>query len=187
MSVAPCTAPTPVATLVGYWLGELDGEREAELEGHLLGCDDCSAQLRELLRLGEGIKQATRAGSAHAVLPAAFIQRLQASGLRVREYRLRPGGSVNCTVIPEDDLVIAHLHAPLTDVQRLDLLFDDVTSGARWRVEDVAFDPAADEVVLASNMAELRRLPVTTQRVRLLAVERATERVIADYTFHHSP
>jgi hypothetical protein len=187
MSVVPCTAPTPVATLIGYWLGELDGAREAELEEHLLGCEVCSAQLRHLVRLGEGIKHATRAGSVHAVLPAAFIQRLQASGLRVREYRLQPGGSVNCTVAPDDDLVIAHLHAQLSDVQRLDLLVDDVTSGARWRAEDVAFDPAAEEVVLASNMAELRRLPVTTQRVRLVAVERATERVIADYTFNHSP
>jgi len=81
----------------------------------------------------------------------------------------------------------AHLHAPLRDVQRLDLLFDDVTSGAHWRVEDVTFDPTADEVVLVSNMGELRRLPVTTQHLQLLAVEPATDRVIADYTFNHSP
>lgn len=187
MSVVPCTAPTPVATLIAYWLGELDGVREAQLEEHLLGCEACSANLGQLVRVGEGIRHATRAGSVHAVLPAAFIQRLQASGVRVREYRLQPGGSVNCTVAPEDDLVVAHLHAPLRDVQRLDLLFDDVTSGARWRVEDVAFDPAADEVALASNTTDLRRLPVTTQHLQLVAVERAAERVIADYTFNHSP
>ena len=187
MTIVSCSAPAPMATLIGYWLGELGDAREAELEEHLLGCEICSAQLRELVRLGEGIRHATRAGSSHAVLPAAFIGRLQASGVRVREYRLRPGGSVSCTVTPEDDLVVAHLHAPLDKVQRLDLLFDDEASGARWRVEDVAFDPAADEVVLASNTAELRRLPVTTQRVQLLAVERTAERVIADYTFNHSP
>jgi hypothetical protein len=187
MSVAPCRAPTPVATLVDYWLGELDAAREAELEEHLFSCETCSAHLRDLVRLGEGIKRATRAGSVHAVVPAAFILRLQASGLRVREYRLQPGGGVNCTVAPDDDLVIAHLHAPLGDVQRLDLLVDDVTSGARWRAEDVAFDPAAEEVVLASNVAELRRLAFATQRVQLLAVGDATERVIGDYTFNHSP
>jgi hypothetical protein len=187
MSISKCVAPTPAATLVGYWLGELDGAREAELEEHLFGCEHCSTQLRELVRLGEGIRRATCAGGAHAVLPAAFIQRLQASGVRVREYRLRSGGSVNCTITPEDDLVIAHLHAPLRDVQRLDLLIADSASGASWRVEDVPFDPAADEVVLANNTAELRRLPVTTQRMQLLAVERATERVIGDYTFNHTP
>ena len=187
MSIITCTAPTPVATLVGYWLGELDGARDAELEEHLLGCEHCSAQLRALVSLGEGINRATRAGSVHAVLPAAFIQRLQASGVRVREYRLRPGGSVNCTITPEDDLVVAHLHAPLGGVQRLDLLIEDAASGARWRVEDVPFDPSADEVVVANNTADLRRLPVTTQRMQLLAVERATERLIGDYTFNHSP
>lgn len=33
--------------------------------------------------------------------------------MRVREYRLQPGGSLNCIVAPEDDFVIAHVHAPL--------------------------------------------------------------------------
>ena len=185
MSTPACTAVAP--ELIAYWLGELADDREAELDEHLFGCEACSARLRELVRLGDGIQQVTRAGDVHSVLTAAFIRRLQQSGLRVREYRLHPGGSVNCTVTPEDDLVIAHLHAPLTGVHRLDLLFDDVTKGARWRVEDVAFDPATDEVVLAPNVAELRGFGVVTQRVQLVAVERGTERVIADYTFNHSP
>ena len=184
--MASCAAPALAATLIDYWLGELDGEREAELEEHLFGCEACSTRLRDLVRLGEGIGHAMRAGHVPAVLTAAFIRRLQASGMRVREYRLQPGGSVNCTVAPEDDLVVAHLHAPLGEVQRLDLLFDDVASGAHWRVEDVAFDPAAEEVVLLPHVAELRQLTVTTQRVQLLAVERSAERVIADYTFNHS-
>ena len=186
MSASFCTAPTPAATLIDYWLGELEGEREGELEEHLFGCEACSARLRDLARLGEGIGHAMRAGHVPAVLTPAFIRRLQASGMRVREYRLQPGGSVNCTVAPDDDLVIAHLHAPLGDVQRLDLLFDDVTTGAHWRVEDVAFDPSTEEVVLLPDVAELRQVTVATQRVQLLAVERTTERVIADYTFNHS-
>jgi hypothetical protein len=187
MSPASCTAPTPAATLTDYWLGELDGARDAELEEHLFGCEACSALLRDLMRLGEGIKHAMRAGRVPAVLTAAFIRRLQESGMRVREYRLQPGGSVNCTVAPDDDLVIAHLHAPLAGVQRLDLLFDDVTTGVRWRAEDVAFDASSDEVVVLPDVAGLRQLAFATQRVQLLAVERATERVIADYTFNHSP
>ena len=186
MSGAFCTAPTPVAMLIDYWLGELEGEREAELEEHLFGCEACAARLRHLVRLGEGIGRATRGGDVPAVLTAPFIRRLQASGMRVREYRLQPGGSVNCTVAPEDDLVIAHLHAALGDVQRLDLLFDDVTAGVRWRAEDVAFDSSSDEVVLLPDVAELRQVTSKTLRVQLLAVERATERVVADYTFNHS-
>jgi Putative zinc-finger len=185
VSTLACTAAAP--ELIAYWLGELADDREAELDEHLFGCEACGARLRELVRLGEGIQRVTRAGDVHAVLTAAFIRRLQQSGLRVREYRLRPGGSVNCTVTPDDDLVIAHLHAPLEGVRRLDLLFDDVTQGARWRVEDVAFDPATDEVVIAPNVTELRGFGFATQRVQLIAVEPAAERVIGDYTFNHSP
>jgi hypothetical protein len=187
VSDATCTAPPPVTALLAYWLGELEGAREAELEEHLFGCETCSAYLREIVQLGEGIQRVTRAGGVHAVLTAEFVRRLQASGLRVREYRLQPGGSVNCTVAPEDDLVIAHLHARLKDVQRLDLVLEDETSGARWRAEDVAFDPAAGEVVMATKMTELRQLGSATLRAQLLAVERENERVIGEYTFNHSP
>jgi hypothetical protein len=179
---------------MAYWLGELDGSRdepartrEPELEEHLFGCENCGARLREIVQLGEGIRRVTRAGGVHAVLTAEFIRRLQGSGVRVREYRLQPGGSVNCTVAPEDDLVIAHLHAPLAGVQRLDMVLDDVPSGAHRRAEDVAFDPAADEIVMMPNVMGLRQLGVATQRARLLAVEREGERVIGEYTFNHSP
>jgi hypothetical protein len=88
---------------------------------------------------------------------------------------------------PKNSSTWLTISAPLGDVERLDLLFDDVTKGARWRVEDVAFDPAAGDVVLSPNVAELRTLRFATQRVQLVAVEHATERVIADYTFNHSP
>jgi hypothetical protein len=187
MSDVTCTAPTPVTDLIAYWVGELDGARETGLEEHLFGCETCSARLGQIVQLGQGIKRVTSAGGVHAVLTAEFIRRLQESGMRVREYRLQPGGSVNCTVAPEDDLVIAHLHARLTDVQRLDLVLDDVTSGAHWRAEDVAFDPAADEVVMATNVTELRQLGVATLRAHLLAVEKGNERTIGEYTFNHSP
>ena len=186
MSDATCTAPTPVTALIAYWLGELEDAREAGLEEHLFGCETCSARLGQIAQVGEAIKRATCAGGVHVVLTAEFIRRLQASGLRVREYRLQPGGSVNCTVAPEDDLVVAHLHATLADVKRLDLVLDDEASGAHWRAEDVAFDPAANEVVMATKMTELRQLGSATLCAQLLAVERDQERIIGEYTFNHS-
>jgi hypothetical protein len=175
-----------VSTLSAWWLGELDASREAELEEHFLGCETCSARLRDLMRLAEGIKHAARTGDVAAVVTDAFIRRLQASGVRVREYRLEPGGSVNCTVAPDDDLVVAHLGAPLQDVQRLDMVVDDLTRGIRWRARDVAFDPATNEVVMAPSVSELRQLTRATLRVQLVAMDRAVERVIGNYTFNHS-
>jgi hypothetical protein len=182
-----CTAVVPVVTLTEYWLGELDSARESAVEEHLFGCAHCAGRLRSIVQLAEGIRRATREGRQHAVFSASFVRKLQDDGLRVREYRLQPGGSVACTVAPDDDLVVAHLHAPLQDVRQLDLVVDDLTAGTQVRLHDVAFDARAGEIVLASNVTTLRRLPSCTQRMQLVSVEGAAERPIGTYTFNHSP
>jgi hypothetical protein len=114
------------------------------------------------------------------------MARVKAAGLRLREYRLEPGGSVDCTITPDDDLVVAHLHASLRDVRRLDLLIDDTTLG-KLRANDVAFDPAAESVVAVTSSVFLRTLKHSQQRVQLVAVDGAEERVLGDYTFNHYP
>ena len=107
--------------------------------------------------------------------------------MRVREYTpRRPAAAWTAPITPDDDLVVSYLHAPLRDVRRLDVVIDDPTSGT-LRVNDVAFDPAADGLVAVTSIAYLRTLGHAQQRVRLVAVEGADERVIADYTFNHSP
>jgi hypothetical protein len=186
MSAHPCHISYPATTLVEYWLGELAGAAETTFEEHLLGCAECTARLGSIVQLGAGIRHATREGHLHAILPAPFIERLKQSGVRVREYRLQPGGSVMCTVTPQDDLVVAHLHAPLHDVQRLDFDFHDLTAGFRNRMEDVPFDSAADEVVYAPNVSQLRQITSATQRVKLIAVGSSGERLIGEYTFNHT-
>jgi hypothetical protein len=170
---------------MAYWLGESVAE-EATIEEHLMGCPHCSARLESLVRLGQGIRRVTRAGNFHGVLSAAFVEELRNDGLRVREYRLHPGGSVACTVAPDDDLVVSYLSAPLRDVQRLDLVFEDPGSGHELRLADVAFDPAAGEVVLAPGTAALRAFDTGPRRARLIAVHDGVEREIGCYTFNHT-
>jgi hypothetical protein len=187
MSSPSCTMSAPTSTLLAYWLGELDAAAESQLEEHLFGCAQCSGHLRSLVQIGEGIRRATIDGNLHGVLPASFVQRLREAGFSIREYRMQPGGSVLCTVTPEDDLVVAHLHATLQDVQQLDVLFHDVATGTHQRMKDVAFDPASDEVVLVPNVGLLRQLGTATMRAELLAIENTSERVIGVYTFNHTP
>jgi hypothetical protein len=186
MSAPACHAILPEQTLASYWLGELDAAAEAEIEEHLFGCAVCSERLETLARLAEGVRRLMRDGNVRAILSAPFVKHLQELGVRVREYRVPAGGTVECTVTPQDDLVLAHLHAPLDDVQRLDLIVHDVAHGASERVEDVAFDPTADAIVMLPNTAALRHLTSATLRVQLLAVEPGLERVIGEYTFNHS-
>ena len=56
------------------------------------------------------------------------------------------------------------------------MLIDDTTSG-KHRANDVAFDPEAGTLAAVSSTAYLRTLGVSQQRVRLVAVDGADERV----------
>lgn len=187
MSHRACASPIPLAALAEYWLGELDEAREAPLEEHMLGCGHCSAALQELADLGGGIRALVREGAVHAVVTGAFLQRLADAGLRLREYRVPVNGSVNCTVAPDDDLVVAHLEVPLAGVERVDLIILGVEPDGRERLQDIPFDPAAGEVVLAPRIAILRASPAATARMQVVAVARDGERVIGEYTFNHTP
>jgi hypothetical protein len=182
-----CKTSRPLPDLLAYRLGEMDAASEAVFEEHLFGCARCSARLAGLEQLTSAIRTEFREGRLGSVFSAPFIRRLKDAGMRVREYRLQPGGSVNCTVGPEDDLVVAHLHAPLTDVRRLDLVLDGGEEDFPLRLKDIAFDPSSDEVAFASSVVELRKLDAVTLRAALFAVNGDQERMIASYVFNHSP
>jgi hypothetical protein len=181
---AACTVS--LEELLSYWLRELAAAEELRLDEHLIACASCAERLGALVELGAAIRREASGGEVGFVASASLIDRLREKGLHVREYTLDPGGRVSCTVTPEDDLVVSHLRAPLRGVHRLDVVIDDSTSGTR-RVSDVAFDPGAGSVMVVPSVKYLRTLGSVRQRVRLVAVEGLEERVIADYTFDHSP
>ena len=182
MTHTACHAPP--RDLIEYWLGELDAPDEQLVDEHVLACAACSARLQSLVDLGAAVRGELERGTFAFVLPASFVDRLKAAGVRVREYALDPGGSVDCTVTRDDDLVVSILRAPLDGVRRLDVLIDDSAAGLH-RAADVAFDPAADRLAVVPSTAYLRTLRRAQQRVRLVAVDGAHERVIGDYTFNH--
>jgi anti-sigma factor RsiW len=172
------------AILLEYWLGELDEARAEALERHYLGCEACSARLGEVEALASGVRRAFAAGRVGAFLTPAFVQRLRSSGLAVREYRVPRNGSVNCTIAPGDQILLGRLEAPLEGVARVDAI---VQHEGERRIEDVAFDAAAGEVILAPSVAFMRTLPAHREVVRLVAVEPGGERLLGEYTFNHSP
>lgn len=187
MNSAACRSPLDWQTLLAYWLGELDAEREARIEEHYLGCAACSERLAELAALARGVRAVAEASGVDAVFNEPFVQRLTERGLRVREYRVPCNGSVNCTVAPEDDFVVAHLAAPLAGVSRLDVSYGVDDGGHEIRHQDIPFDPGQDGVTLSLRIDALRALPATTLRMRLLAVDNSSERTLGEYTFNHSP
>lgn len=184
---APCNQRLPEEELLAYWLGEMVPLQEQRTEEHLFSCAGCSTALQGLVALLGGVRESARRGGAFAIVSASHVERLREAGLIVREYRVGVGGSVACTVAPQDDIVIANLEAALPpEGGRLDLVVDDLPSGASARMADIAFDPAASAVVVASKVSALRALDTTVQRMRLLHVEDGRERIVGEYTFNHS-
>jgi hypothetical protein len=187
MNAPSCHSPLAWDSLLEYWLGELEPETEARTEEHYLGCAECSGRLEQLAALAREVRAVARTSGVNMVINDQFVRRLAESGLQVREYRLPLNGSVNCTVAPEDDVVVARLEAPLEGVKRVDMLYVDSDGRPEMRQEDIPFVADSGGVVFSPGIDVLRALPATTLRVRLVAVENNGERTLGEYRFNHTP
>ena len=183
---APCTTPVADETLLAWWAGELAAPEQDQLEEHLLSCDECAGRGEALAAVAESVRGLVRTGELPTVLLPAAVERLRQEGRQVREYRVHPGGGVQCTVSPEDDVVLARLEADLGGVSQLDLVIR-IDDGPEQRIADLPFDPEGGELVFAPSADMLRASPAHVQEIRLLAVDPQGERVLGEYTFDHTP
>jgi anti-sigma factor RsiW len=183
----PCAEPLSLATLLAYWLGELDDDAERQAEEHFFGCAHCSGNLDELATLAGTIRSAFASGILTTVISAAFLERMKQRGMKVREYPVSPGGRAYCTITAADDAVIARLKAPLADAARLDVLRLDEAGNVNARHIDVPFDAAAGEVLICPSALAVRTMPAYCETMRLVIVDATGERVLGDYVFDHQP
>ena len=182
-----CADPIDAAVLADYWLGALGGVEEEAVETHLLGCDGCGAALRDVIALAEGVRRIAREGSLQMVVSDAFLRRAGEEGLRIREYAVPAGGSVQCTVTAEDDLLIARLAANLSGVARVDLAMCDEHGVEQLRIQDIPARPGSDGVTVQESITFAKASPTQTRIMRLLALDEAgRERPLGEYTFHHT-
>lgn len=178
----------PLELLLQDWLGESDAATRDAVDTHLMACDACGEMLDELVVLGAGVRSAARAGRVTVVAGAGFVDKLAGRGVRIREYRVPHNGGVNCTLAPDDEVLVSRLQASLHGVQRLDLAVElSIEPGVVHRLQDIPFDPEAGEVLVLPSVAQLRQLPAHTQRVTLLAREGNGSRELGRYEFRHSP
>ncbi|MGB8437583.1 MAG: hypothetical protein WCE38_25335 [Burkholderiales bacterium] len=181
-----CENPIGFETLLAYWMGEVPEKREATLEEHLLGCAHCTRQLEGIAALASDVRAAVKDGKVSMVVTAPLVEAMKQAGLNLREYRLEPGGSVNCTIRADDDAVISRMRAPLSGVTRLDVVQMRDGGAPDARLADVPFDAVTGEVLVIPSAAWLKTMPAFTMRMRLIAVGEAGEQQIGDYTFNHS-
>ena len=181
-----CAGPLDDGLLADYWLGDTPAAEQDRVEEHLLGCAECSGRLRALAAIGDGVRRLAHGGAFDVVVGPSFVEDAARRGLRIREYRVPAGGRVQCTVTPDDDLMISRLQGDFQGVTRLDLVAR-VEGFPDQRVEDIPVDPSAPEVVLSGAMPMLRALGQTVVRLRLLAPEPDGDRLVGEYTFAHTP
>jgi hypothetical protein len=182
-----CSNPIDAAVLADYWLAALPAPEEDAVEEHLLACDHCGTRLREMIAVAEGLRNLARQGSLRMVVSEEFLERAAADGLRVREYAPPPGGSVECTVTAEDDILIGRLAADLSGAKRVDLCICDERGVEQLRMPDIPFHSGATGVVYQESIAFAKAMPDRRLIARLVTVDEAGgERLLGEYTFNHT-
>ena len=182
-----CTTPIDAATLADYWLAAIRDQEEEAVELHLLSCDQCGDRLREVIALAEGVRKLACAGSLRMIVSETFRKSVEEQGLRVRQYNLPAGGSVQCTVTAEDNVLFACLAANLSEAKRVDLCLCDPSGAEQLRLEDIPIDAGASAVVFQESMTFAKTLPTTQMIARLVAFDATgAERLLGEYTFNHT-
>jgi len=181
-----CDRPVELAALVDYWLEEGERPEGDPLEEHLLGCASCGARLQGLVDLTDGVRRLAREGAVGMVVTPSFLDRAASEGLRAREYRVAPGGRVDCTVTPEDDLLVGRLQGDFAGVSRLDVVVQE-EGRPEHRIADVPVSHDAGELIVAQAMPAARAWGKRRFRFRLLARDTTGERLVGEYTFDHTP
>jgi hypothetical protein len=184
---ADCAQPIEVTTLMDYWLGVLVSTEEDPIEEHLMGCDRCGDRLREVIALAESLRTLARSGSLVVVISDQLLERGTQSGQRIRQYAPPPGGSVQCTVSADDDLLIARLAADLSGAERVDLTWSTDQGVELLRMSDIPAGADAGEVLCQQSITMAKASPSNTLIARLLSVDsKGDERLLGEYAFHHT-
>jgi hypothetical protein len=163
-------------------LGELPDAEAAEVEDHVLGCDECAARLERLVDLGQSISALARAGSGGMLAGRELVALLDREGLVTRKYAMPAGGQIACAVDARDIYSAIHLTLDTRGARRVDLLYDSPIAG--YRIEDVPFD--AGGVTFVQPGDYLRTLPTQRSTIRLVAVEDAGERPLGEFVLNHT-
>ena len=186
-STMPCPSPIDPLTLADYWAALLPPSDEERIEEHLLACDSCGNRLRGVITLAEAVKALAREGSLRMVVSESFLKRCAETGLRVRRYVVPPGGSVQCTVTENDDLLIGQLTADLTGAKRIDLCICDARGNEHLRLADIPANTAGSTVIYQESIAFAKAGPDMTMKARLVSVEDdGTDHPISEFTFNHT-
>lgn len=171
--------------LIQYWQGELPAQREAEVEEALFEDTEVARRLDAIARLSAGVRNLVAAGRLESGLSVEGVQQLEAAGLKLRTYRVRPGEVVPCS-IADEDLTVVRLCGEFGGAEQVDVIMNGTFEGlpdASERISGVLVDRRAGEVVLVYSGDRIRALP----RSRFVYRVRSGDQEFGEYGLDHHP
>lgn len=167
-------------TIAAWTLDELETEAAEAFEEHYFGCDTCLARAEELRRV---------VSELGAALPPILTEErrraLAASHPGHTVVDVRPGETASLQLGNAAPVGLWVMHAPLAGVARVDFEARDANGEPLFALEDVPFDAARGEVVLACQV-HYRALPGTRRmQVKLTTTDALGARTASAYVLDH--
>jgi hypothetical protein len=185
MSTGPSTCLS-IGELSDYWIADTPADHVERIEAHVFACSACTELLAEADRLRRSIGDAARTGGFQAFVTDSLLNQLARDGVRVRSYVMDAGGSVQCTVWDQDEVLVTRLRADFSGVTAIDAVMR-LDTGEEWgRASDIPVPEGGREVIMALPASLVRRAPEVPMRLSLRSSAASPgEAALAEYTFDH--
>lgn len=97
------------------------------------------------------------------------------------------GRSVQCTVTADDDMIVGRLAADFSGITSVDLCLCDARGVEQSRLRDIPVRPGPGSVAWQEPITPMKAAPSMTMIARLVTFdEGGGERLLGEYTFHHT-
>jgi len=175
-----------IGELSEYWTSDVSADDMARIEAHVFACAACTELLENADHLRRSIGDVARAGGFQAFVTDSLLNQFARDGVRVRTYAMDAGGSVQCAVWDDDDVLVTRLRADFSGVTAIDAVLR-LETGEEWgRTSDVPVPAGSHELIMALPAEFVRRAPEVPIRLSLRSTSASPgDAPLAEYTFDH--
>ena len=175
-----------IGELADYWATDASPDDVERIEAHVFACAACTELLAEADRLRRSIGDVARAGGFQAIITDSLLNQLARDGVRVRSYAMDAGGSVQCAVWDEDEILVTRLRADFSGVTAVDTVMR-LDTGEEWgHATDIPVPEGSREVIMALPAELVRRAPEVPIHLTIRSSSASLDDApLAEYTFDH--
>ena len=175
-----------IGELSDYWTTDISLDEIEHIEAHVFECSACTQLLADADLLRRGIGDVARTGGFQAFVTDSLLNQFARDGVRVRTYAMDAGGSVQCAVWDDDDVLVTRLRADFSGVTAIDAVLR-LETGEEWgRTSDVPVPAGSHELIMALPAEFVRRAPEVPIRLSLRSTSASPgDAPLAEYTFDH--